>query len=445
MKQIVKVKRILVISLLAMIALNVTAKDELQIVPFVTVAGLSDENDDAYMDLYLVNESFDVANLQFDILFPEGMEYADYYECADRIPHKKTNYDFSFQTAVQSSGYTRFMGVPGGQLRPIPTGEGTIIRINFSTAANMKPGIYPILIENVKLVKTVTESIYLPSSVSYVVIAKDDNSNPLAKGAHVDLSGMTGYIPSFVVNQLNTDIASNTNLRSLNLSGTTFANLGATLSVPNNDNLLWYTSDKASLNRTFTADKWTSICLPVTLEVSSLVGTPVVKKMESYDATEGSITLADVTTMEKGKPYMIKSVSNSQLFGDVTISASESATETEAGSFVSGKMSMKGTYQYLEVSSTASKTYYGFSNGKFVGVTVGGVGKVQPFRAYLELDDAAGSRSISIEGEGTTSIDDIIEDDQSDSPIYNLQGVKMDNGYRAKGVYIRNGKKEIYK
>ena len=333
------------------------------------------------------------------------------------------------------------MFTPSGK-GSIKAGQGVMMKIPYKTEASMEDGVYPILMSNIRLDKSVTETVVVASASSYVVIG--DSKSPTS-ATDVDLSGMTGYIPSFVVNQLNTDIASNGNLRSLNLSGTTFANLGATLSVPNNDNLLWYTSDKASLNRTFTADKWTSICLPVTLEVSSLVGTPVVKKMESYDATEGSITLADVTTMEKGKPYMIKSVSNSQLFGDVTISASESATETEAGSFVSGKMSMKGTYQYLEVSSTASKTYYGFSNGKFVGVTVGGVGKVQPFRAYLELDDAAGSRSISIEGEGTTSIDDIIEDDQSDSPIYNLQGVKMDNGYRAKGVYIRNGKKEIYK
>lgn len=425
-----------------MIALSVTAKDELQVVPFITVAGLSDEDDDAYMDLYLVNESFDVANLQFDILFPEGMEYADYYECTDRIPHKKTSYDFSFQTAVQSSGYTRFMGVPGGQLRPIKIGEGTILRINFSTVANMQPGIYPILIENVKLVKTVTESIYLPNSVSYVVIG---TSNPLSTDAHIDMSGMTGYIPSFVIDQLNTDIASNTNLKSLNLSGTTVDNLGAELSVPTNDDLLWYTSDKASLNRTFTADKWSSVCLPVTLETSSLSGTPLIKKMDSYDTTEGYISLTDVTTMEKGKPYMVKTASNSKLFNNVAITASESVS-SEPGSFTSGNLTMKGTYQYTTVSSTASTTYYGFSSGKFVGVNVGGTGRIQPFRAYLELNGAAGSRSIFLAEDGeTTKIDKVIDDNQPESHLYNLQGMRMDNGCKTKGVFIRDGKKVIIK
>ena len=426
---------------------TVYAEDVLQVLPVKTTAGLK-YSDNKVIEIYLCN-TFDVANMQFDILLPDGMasrtdnKYMIYEERAQVYDEDEEDYFdlFSITTNKLSSGYTRFMFTPSGK-GSIKAGQGVIMKIPYKTDANMEDGVYPILMSNIRLDKSVTETVVVESASSYVVIG--DSKSP-STDAHVDMSGMTGYIPSFVVNQLNTDIASNTSLKSLNLSGTTFENLGAELSVPNNNDLLWYTSDKASLNRTFTADKWSSVCLPVTLATSSLSGTPLIKKMDSYDTTEGSISLTDVTTMEKGKPYMVKTASDSKLFDNVAITASEPVS-SEPGSFTSGNLAMKGTYQYTTVSSTASTTYYGFSNGKFVGVNVGGTGRIQPFRAYLELNGAAGSRSISLNDDGeTTKIDKVLDDYQAESHLYNLQGMRMDNSCKTKGVYIRDGKKVIIK
>jgi hypothetical protein len=426
---------------------TVYAEDVLQVLPVKTTAGLK-YSDNKVIEIYLCN-TFDVANMQFDILLPDGMasrtdnKYMIYEERAQVYDEDEEDYFdlFSITTNKLSSGYTRFMFTPSGK-GSIKAGQGVIMKIPYKTDASMEDGIYPILMSNIRLDKSVTETVVVESASSYVVIG--DSKSP-STDAHVDMSGMTGYIPSFVVNKLNTDIASNTNLKSLNLSGTTFEKLGAELSVPTNDDLLWYTSDKASLNRTFTADKWSSVCLPVTLETSSLSGTPLIKKMDSYDTTEGYISLTDVTTMEKGKPYMVKTASNSKLFNNVAITASESVS-SEPGSFTSGNLTMKGTYQYTTVSSTASTTYYGFSSGKFVGVNVGGTGRIQPFRAYLELNGAAGSRSIFLAEDGeTTKIDKVIDDNQPESHLYNLQGMRMDNGCKTKGVFIRDGKKVIIK
>lgn len=436
-------KRVFII-LSIVFSMNSHAEDVLQVMPITTSAGVA-YNQNKTIDIYL-NNTFDVANLQFDLLVPEGMTlrksdtYVQFGEHAKIYDDEEEDYInlFTFQTNVIESGYTRFMFIPKG-IGSIKTGSGVILKIPYKTDSNMADGVYPILITGINLNKSVTETIKIPSTSSYVIIG---NSIP----NHADMSSLVGYIPSFVVGKLNDDIASNTNLKSLNLSGTSYANLGADIEVPDGMEMLWYTSDKASLNRTFTADKWSSVCLPVSIEVSSLLGTPLIQKMESYDETGGYISLADVSTIEKGKPYMVKSVSDSKLFNNVSITDCESVTDAEPGSFVSGNLSMKGTYQETTVSSTASKTYYGFSGGKFVGVTVGGTGKAQPFRAYLELNGVATTRSIGIgEDNGTTSINKTFEEIDNTNSVYDLNGMRIESFHNAKGIYIRNGKKEIIK
>lgn len=61
-------KRLFNLVLLIMLALQAGAKDELQIKPIVTVAGIENDEYEYYMEVILVNESFDIANLQFDLL-----------------------------------------------------------------------------------------------------------------------------------------------------------------------------------------------------------------------------------------------------------------------------------------------------------------------------------------------------------------------------------------
>ena len=403
----------------------------------------------------MTNEAEDIIGIEFKVKLPDGMDFdnSNPVDCPPfeltldpRFPYTgRTNktYQHSINFSKREDGYW-YIIISSTQLNPIKRLSGEILKGYFVTDANMEPGIYPIIVKETILGKSGTvkaETAEIASS--YVVIGE---SHSPATATDIDLSGMTGYIPSFVVEQLNTDIASNTNLRSLNLSGTTYENLGATLQVPNNEDLLWYTSDKATLNRTFAADKWSTLCLPVTLQTSALKGTPTIKTMESYDDSDGTITLGDVTTMEKGKPYMVKCASATKLINEVAISDCESVS-IGAGSVSSGSLTMKGSYQATTVSSTASKTYYGFSNDQFVGVNVGGTGKVKPFRAYLEYEGAAKTRSIGFVGEGDATGISVAKSENADAegPVFNLQGMRMDNAIQTKGVYLRNGKKLIVK
>ena len=456
-------KILLLLILIASTTIYASVNDVIQIHPRITTSNIHGDDYEEFLEIEMQN-TFDVANLQFDLLLPEaaGMTYYDYTFDLDnydaRVYHykkgKETAWGFSVSTNKLANGYTRFVFTPvadkEGNLHKIDAGEGVFMQIYFSTTSDMSPGIYPILMSNIRLDKSVTETVVIEQASSYVAIG---NSNPLATAAHVDLSGMTGYIPSFVVNQLNTDIASNESLKSLNLSGTSFENLGAALNVPNNNNdLLWYTSDKASLNRTFTAGNWSTVCLPFTLETITvntlLTNGCAVKGMTRYNFSEKTVTFDDVNTMSTGVPYLFKcSDLKTKPFENIDITNPE-AISTGPHNVTDNNLTFKGTYELDEPSSTGLITIYGYKNNQFVKVESGQSGKVQPFRAYMELAGGVGTRGfISIDGlDDATGINEIVVPDaEKTTPIYDLQGRKVDGNYHSRGILIQNGKKIIKK
>lgn len=424
-----------------LIGLNCPAENTIQMTPFKTTAGVA-SNKSNVINIELAN-SDDIWAIQFFLYLPEGMSLpvksngSLYTTLTDRTYDEEEEEDvLTCASSYNSSGNYYTIMFYTATTNVIKKGSGSILTIRYTTESTMADGVYPVIIKSTKIETGEHVQSTTPETSSYVVIGD-------AMPEHIDLSGMTGYVPSFVVNQLNSDLSANT--KSLNLSGVKYEDLGADIVMPDGSDMLWYTSDKAALNRTFAAEKWSTLCLPFTLQASALSGTPTIKVMESYDDSDASITLSDATTLEKGKPYMVRCASETKLINNVSISDPE-PVGNEPGSVNSGKLTMKGTYQGTTVSSTAAKTYYGFSNDKFVGVNVGGSGRVKPFRAYLEYEGAAGTRSIGLgDDNGTTAIEKIADDGEADSPLYNLQGMRIEGTPRTKGVYLRNGKKQIIK
>lgn len=428
--------------------LSVFAEDVLQVTPMVTTAGLSDESDDAYIELVLVNDLFDVANLQFDILFPEGMEYADYAIPQDRLPSttKKgtTTWDFSWQSEKQDDGYTRFMFIPGGDLRPIEKGTGAILQLNFSTAATMAPGVYPVLVKNVVLSKTETEDITIEGPVaSYIVISEDGTSSVLQTEASVDLSGMTGYIPSFVVEALSTDLAANPNLKSVDLSGAT--SMGGELTT---SAMVSKAGGSVSYEREFEASLWSTVCLPFALsadQVSAIkAGGCEIEQLTAYDEASSTITFEAVDEMAASTPYLVKCSSAYKPFADLS-GVSVSGSETPASVTV-GNLSMKGTFEKLTLSSSASTTYYGYKEADGALAKVGSNATVKPYRAYLELTGAGARELKMIHADGTvTAIKTVGAASAAavNTDSYDLQGRKLAEGAAVRGIYVKQGKKYV--
>lgn len=459
-------KKYLCVVLFAILSFALEAENVLHVMPFTTQKGVTlDPLSDASPMVISMNNAKTLTGIQFDILLPEGIEIVengispymnnDLTPSTNRLPYTMGKWGPVFKHTIdmktQSDGYERVM-ISSNDNTEINGTSGQLLEIFFSTASNMPSGVYPIYIKEVTLTVSGSEELETASfTSSYVVIDNDGNSNPLETAAHVDLSGMTGYIPSFVVNQLNTDIASNESLKSLNLSGTSFENLGAALNVPNNNDLLWYTSDKASLNRTFTAGNWSTVCLPFTLETITvntlLTNGCVVKGMTSYKSSEKTVTFDDVNTMSTGVPYLFKcSDLKTKPFENIDITNPE-AISTGPHNVTDNNLTFIGTYELATPSSTGSRTIYGYKDNQFVKVESGS-GKVQPFRAYMELAGGVGTRGfISIDGlDDATGINEIVVPDaEKTTPIYDLQGRKVDGNYHSRGILIQNGKKIIKK
>lgn len=210
---------------------QMVAEDIIQVAPMTTFAGAT-EDDEQLLEVQMVNDTYDeVGVLSFDLLLPEGVRflYEDFE--GERVPFtkkgKNISYDFTlFDPTPQESGYTRYLLVPGGELRPITGKSGTIMYLYFETDADMAPGIYPILMQETVIGKSEVEGLYPVPSASYLVVG----DNPLRTEQTVDMSGLKGYIPSFVVEAINADIASNTSLQYIDLTGAT--ELGADLVMP---------------------------------------------------------------------------------------------------------------------------------------------------------------------------------------------------------------------
>ena len=444
-------KKTVILSILVLMlpCIYASAEDIVQILPVTTFAGAT-EDDEQYMEVQMVNDTYDeVGIVSFDLLLPEGITflYEDFE--GERVPFtkkgKNITYDFSlFEPTLQASGYTRYLLVPGGQIRPITDKSGTFMYLYFEVDADMAPGVYPILIQETVIGKSETEGLYPEPSVSYIVIkANEGDASPLQTEAKVDLSAMTGYVPSFVVETMNEELAQNESLVAVDLSGAT--ELGAALEVP--ENVAWFTSNAGGLQRTFTEGQWSTVCLPFGLSeelVGELKAAGVeIEEMADYDEAANELNFTAVDRMEANKPYIVKCPAD--MLTPFALLAGTSADKT----FVpvadeSGNVTMSGTFETLTLNSGNGVTYFVFdaADGEFV--RIGSNATVPPFRAYVALtSQTSSSRLLVRHPDGTTTgVSTVRQQVPLTQSTFNLLGQPADKHVK-NTIIINNGRKMI--
>lgn len=225
---------------------------------------------------------------------------------------------------------------------------------------------------------------------------------------------------------------------------------GKTIAVPHE-----FTATSAKLNRTFTADRKCTVCLPYNFTATG--GT----FYEFTGINNGKVQMtakADGATLNGNTPYIF--VPNNGADGisaqnvEVRIDAPE--TKNTAAQFTFIGTFNKMVWDYPEgIYGFAAEDLDGFSAGQFV--RVGSGASIEACRAFLQytgdtsLSDVsvASTRGISVlpdkleiewipaaEGNGTTGIHSILTEE--DKPIYNMSGQRVDSSY--KGLVIQNGK-----
>ena len=226
---------------------------------------------------------------------------------------------------------------------------------------------------------------------------------------------------------------------------------------------------------------WNTLCLP--FDIDNLSGTPLdgatVKELDTETAYDGHVTgvdgttlylnFKDATSIEAGKPYIVKWETTgagivNPVFRGVTVTTSTQEIENP----------FRNSYEDPEFITVAAPTDVTFSGGKFCGTYdpteiyddghtryyLGAQNTlyyptdedftVKAFRAYFQLTDPNVNASAIVlnfgDGE-TTGIGSIdngelrIENDD----WYSLDGRRLSGKPTAHGIYINNGKKIVIK
>lgn len=139
---------------------------------------------------------------------------------------------YTFEHAVEfrrKTGFCRFVISPN-TVSFINGNSGSLVKLYVQTSADMKPGIYPIVFKGVVFTKydgRNTYSIRPPELTSYVVVGES------GVGSSLDFSSWNGYVPSDVMEGLNTMLSSCPQLAEVDLSGIDDAGQPLSLANPN--------------------------------------------------------------------------------------------------------------------------------------------------------------------------------------------------------------------
>lgn len=209
--------------------------------------------------------------------------------------------------------------------------------------------------------------------------------------------------------------------------------------------------------RTLYSDVWNTLCLPFNMteeQVTSQLAPSKLKTLSSTLFEDGKLTLnfADATTIEAGKPYIIKRTSGDDItnpvFTDVTVSnttTDNAKVETDYATFI-------GTLSPITLAADSRDLLYLGANSTLyypnADITIGSC------RAYFQLNGiTAGDKSTEVRafnlnfdddatGISTINIENLTNDGGA---WYDLKGRMLNGKPVQKGIYINNGRKVVFK
>ena len=441
---------------LALFAITLlSAENIVQVTPFQTTKGVTPDDEKSFL-IEMTNET-DVLSVEFHITLPEGMEIAKYDDEFDvsqlneRVPKgKNSNYYYTCQANLMDDGSYKILLVNTTNQRTIEGQSGAIIEVYYTTSATMADGIYPIKIDRVVMGDVNSQAIELTAekSSSYVCIGE---TSPLKTDQDLNLNALTDYLPSFVMESLNSDIEVNENLRSLKLTGVTAT--GAELTIP--ENVVYETATTGGLKRSFPASQKSTVCLPFALSEEQVTAVKEkgceVEQFSGYNASKSSVSFEAVSAMTANTPYLVTvtAAEAQTLFDGLTdVDADLSAGPVDVPQ---GDMTFKGSYEKTTISSDDNTTYYAYDASDGAFVRVGSNATVIPYRAYLALSGTASAARLVIDDKAT-GIDNVNvngndNDNDNDNKIeeyFNLQGRRITRPV-GKGLYIKGNRKYVGK
>lgn len=210
-----------------------------------------------------------------------------------------------------------------------------------------------------------------------------------------------------------------------------------------------------TLQRTLEASHWNSFCVPFALDkdqVTQYFGEGTQLRTYEGNCNNNIVYFATVDNIEAGKPYIMKpgnAVVQNPTFEGVSMVATgldENGNPQAVGD--ASTVQMKGIYNQILLKTDQTELFLGDNDLFYYPIddidarTIGGL------RAYFIVPQGTDIKKLRANLDGTpTSLDTIFDTEESNAPVYNLQGQCVGNSLRAlkSGIYIQNGKKVVVK
>lgn len=229
-----------------------------------------------------------------------------------------------------------------------------------------------------------------------------------------------------------------------------------TLDETKTDNVIeTYENANVTLQRTLSKDYWNTFCVPFALDadqVTQYFGEGTQLRTYEGNCNNNIVYFATVDNIEAGKPYIMKpgnAVVENPTFEGVSMVATDldkNGNPQAVGD--ASTVQMKGIYNQILLNTDKTELFLGDNDLFYYPIddidarTIGGL------RAYFIVPQGTDIKKLRANLDGTpTSLDTIFDTEESNAPVYNLQGQCVGNSLRAlkSGIYIQNGKKVVVK
>lgn len=210
-----------------------------------------------------------------------------------------------------------------------------------------------------------------------------------------------------------------------------------------------------TLQRTLSKDYWNTFCVPFALDaeqVAQYFGEGTQLRTYEGNCNNNIVYFATVDNIEAGKPYIMKpgnAVVQNPTFEGVSMVATgldKNGNPQAVGD--ASTVQMKGIYNQILLKTDRTELFLGDNDLFYYPIddidarTIGGL------RAYFIVPQGTDIKKLRANLDGTpTSLNTIFDTEESNAPVYNLQGQCVGNSLRAlkSGIYIQNGKKVVVK
>ncbi len=466
------------------------SEDIVQVLPLRIADGVAAEQQRQMLFVMNSSANADVWGYQLDILLPDGIQFDDSQgspfhldESRSPLTADATATEHQVDYAHLPSGWWRLIVTPDNDTR-ISGREGVVLTARYLTDEHLQAGIYPVTVKRSVIATNGANGVEPMQSASYIVAG----SSPLSAHRAPHLRMLTGYLPTFVVDSLNHELASNLRITSLDVSrvdslasGLQLLNPNALLLVKAGTGMAGETNavalaqdgtatchslqlDEASgpfaapldfavsqlhMVRPISNSKWNTLCLPFSMsaeQLTQLFGEVVVARFDSLRQNafgQDVIRFApiDLQTemLEANVPYLFRptvAVSDLQL-QDVAVEQTGSLAQSGGG------MTFIGSY---EPGIPVPEGYYFISDNKFW--LSHQQSTMLAFRGFFRDDRPSATRRVNLAFE-VDEPEPVVTRLSLASPsfgsrtpyYYNLQGQRVNRMQR--GIYVRNGRKIV--